>query len=116
MAIPAIGSKCRAGQLRKFYLDHGCRRTELIEERLQGIRDARFLTEDNAVVRSSILMVQATADALRPIIAAIKRFNQALEAAFQQHPDHELYESFPGAGDVMEPRLLAAMGSDRDRF
>lgn len=106
----------KPAQLRKFYLDHGCRRTQLIEERLQGIRDARFLTEDDAVVRSSVLMVQATADALRPIIAAIKRFNQELEVAFQQHPDHELFESFPGAGDVMEPRLLAAMGSDRARF
>lgn len=108
--------KARPAQLRKFYLDHGCRNAEIIEKRLEQIRSARWLTEDAAVINSSALMVQATVTALRPVIAAIKRFNQELEAAFQQHPDHELFESFPGAGDVMEPRLLAAMGSDRNRF
>jgi transposase len=108
--------KAKPAQLRKFYLHHGCRRAELIEKRLEEIRNARPLTEDQAAIRSSILMVQATADALRPVIASIKRFNREIEAAFQQHPDHELFESFPGAGDVMEPRLLAAMGSDRNHF
>lgn len=108
--------KSRPAQLRKFYLDRGCRRAEVIEQRLEEIRNARPLTEDQAVIRSSVLMVRATTDALRPLIASIKCFNRELEAAFQQHPDHELYESLPGAGEVMEPRLLAAMGSDRNRF
>ncbi len=108
--------KAKPAQLRKFYLSHGCRDAELIEKRLQEIRSARLLTEDEAVTSSSVLMVQAAVDALRPVMAAIKRFNEELEAAFRQHPDHELYESLPGAGAVMEPRLLAAMGSDRDRF
>ncbi len=108
--------KARPAQLRNFYLDHGCRRTEVIEERLEQIRTARLLTADEAVTSSSVLMVQATVDALRPVIDAIKRFNEELEVAFRQHPDHELYESLPAAGAVMEPRLLAAMGSDRNRF
>ncbi len=108
--------RARPVQLRKFYLDHGCRKAELIEKRLEEIRHARPLTEDQAVIGSSVLMVQATIDTLRPIIDSIKRFNRELEAAFQQHPDHELYESFPAAGEVMAPRLLAAMGTDRNRF
>jgi transposase len=106
----------RPAQLRKFYLDHGCRRAELIEKRLAEIRHACPLTEDQAVIRSSILMVQATTGSLRPIIDSIKRFNRELEVVFQQHPDYELYDSFPAAGEVMAPRLLAAMGSDRNRF
>ncbi len=106
----------KPAQLRKFYLDHGCHSVDLIEKRLEEIRSAQYLTHDEAVIYSSILMVQATVDILRPVIAAIKHFNQALETAFQHHPDRELFESFPGAGDVLEPRLLAAMGSDRNRF
>jgi transposase len=108
--------KARPAQLRKFYLDHGCRRAEIIEKRLEGIRNAHLLTEDEGAIGASVLMVRATVDALRPVIASIKRFNRELDLAFQQHPDHELFESFPGAGDVMAPRLLAAMGSDRNRF
>ena len=108
--------KAKPASLRKFYMDHGCRRPNVIERRLKEIRDAQLLTEDAAVTCSSVLIVQATVNALRPIISALKRFNEELAAAFQQHPDRELYESFPGAGKVMEPRLLAAMGSDRSRF
>jgi len=108
--------KSKPAQLRTFYLDHGCRRAKLIEKRVKEMREAQFLTEDSAVIHTSILMVRATVDELRPLCAAIKRFDQELETAFQQHPDHELFESFPGAGPVMEPRLLAAMGSDRSRF
>jgi transposase len=103
-------------QLRSFYLDHGCRRAEIIEKRIEQIRKAQVLTRDAAAIDPSVLMVQAIVDLLRPLIAAIKRFDQALEAAFEKHLDHELFESFPGAGAVMAPRLLAAMGSDRSRF
>ncbi|MCX6907985.1 MAG: IS110 family transposase [Verrucomicrobia bacterium] len=108
--------KAKPAQLRKFYLDHGCRRAELIEKRLDEIRHARFLTEDEAAIGACVVVVKAITGCLRPVIASIKDFNQELEAAFQQHPDHELFESFPAAGKVMAPRLLAAMGSDRSRF
>jgi len=32
-----------------------------------------------------------------------------------EHPDFFIFESLPGAGAVMAPRLLAAFGSQRDR-
>jgi Transposase IS116/IS110/IS902 family len=32
------------------------------------------------------------------------------------HPDFFIFESLPGAGAVMAPRLLAAFGSQRDRY
>ena len=35
---------------------------------------------------------------------------------FGDHRDHQLFESLPGAGKALAPRLLAAMGSDRNRF
>ncbi len=108
--------KAKPAQLRKFYLDHGCRRGELIERRLSEIRDAHVLTNDEAVIESSVLMVQTIAQALPPLIQAIRNFDQKIQAAFEAHPDHELFESFPGAGKVIAPRLLAAMGSDRTRF
>jgi hypothetical protein len=32
------------------------------------------------------------------------------------HPDFFIFESLPGAGAVLAPRLLAAFGSQRDRY
>jgi len=114
-SLPSL-QKAKPAQLRKFYLDHGCRRAEIIEQRIEEIRKAQPLTEDDAVIHTSVLMVQSTVNELHVLITAIKQFEQELEIAFGQHPDHELFESFPGAGPVMAPRLLAAMGSDRTRF
>jgi Transposase IS116/IS110/IS902 family len=36
--------------------------------------------------------------------------------AADEHPDFYLFESLPGAGPVMAPRLLAALGTQRDRY
>jgi len=108
--------KAKPAQLRKFYLDHGCRKAEIIESRIEQMQHAQVFTNDAAVMRSSVLMVQAIVDQLRPLIAAISRFDLEIKDAYKKHPDKKLYESLPGAGEVMEPRLLAAMGSDRSRF
>ena len=39
-----------------------------------------------------------------------------LAPVFAQHPDHELFASFPGTGPVCAPRLAAAFGTDRARW
>ena len=39
-----------------------------------------------------------------------------LAQLFDQHDDPTLFGSFPGAGPALAPRLLAAFGSNRDRF
>jgi transposase len=33
-----------------------------------------------------------------------------------QHPDYEIYHSLPGAGEYLEPALLAKFGDNRNRF
>ena len=106
----------RPSQLRKFYLQHHSRNLDLIEERLRQISSARSLTDDPAVVQSLSLAVQAEAAQLRPIIEWIARFDQILAQQFASHLEHELYESFPGAGPVYAPRLLTALGTDRSRW
>ncbi len=35
---------------------------------------------------------------------------------FPKHPDAKIFASFPGAAAVFAPRLLAAFGTDRNRF
>jgi len=106
----------RPSQLRKFYLQHHGRNLDLIEERLHQIATSRSLTDDPAIVHALSLAVQAEAAQLRPIIESIARFDQILAQQFASHPEHSLYESFPGAGPVYAPRLLIALGTDRSRW
>ncbi|MGI8898841.1 MAG: IS110 family transposase [Pyrinomonadaceae bacterium] len=103
-------------KLRQFYTAHGCRKADLIEQRLQEIKLAQPLTKDAAVITASVAMVQATTSQLRPILKAIAGMEQQIAELFSQHADHDLFSSFPGAGAVLSPRLLAAMGADRGRF
>ena len=108
--------QARAAKLRQFYTTHGCRKVELIEGRLEEIKLAQPLTKDRAVITASVAMVQATANQLRVVVAAIAQLEKQIEELFGRHPDHDLFSSFPGAGEVLAPRLLAAMGADRERF
>jgi len=39
-----------------------------------------------------------------------------LGGLFDQHPDADLFRSFPGTGDFLAPALLAKCGDDRERF
>jgi transposase len=80
------------------------------------IRAARPLTEDPAIVLPSQLMVRAALAQVRALNTAIAEFNQQIAAHFAQHPDQGLFEGLPGAGAALKPRLLAAFGSDRERF
>jgi transposase len=105
-----------ASKLKQFYLGHGCRKAALIEARLQQIQMAQPLTTDGAVIATSVAMVQATIGQLRPLMNSIKQLDKQIAELFAQHDDHELFSSFPGAGAVFAPRLLAALGADRNRF
>lgn len=108
--------KTKPEKIRKFYKEHGCRRSELIDERLKQMRSAIPLTQDSAVINTSVLMVETIVVQLRPLLEAIRRIDQEIEGIFRKHPDFEIFDSFPGAGAALAPRLQAAMGSDRSRF
>jgi transposase len=103
-------------ELLQFYSVHGCRKAALIEQRLRQIETAQPLTTDGAVITASVTMVQASIAQLRPLMVSIKEMDKQIAELFAQHDDHELFSSFPGAGAVLAPRLLSAMGSNRGRF
>ena len=62
------------------------------------------------------MMVEALVPQVRSLLRAIEQFDRQISLLFRKHPDRPLFESLPGAGAVMAPRLLAAFGADRDRF
>ncbi len=108
--------KSKRDTVRQFYTDHGSRSSQAIDRRLEQIRWALPLTTDKAIIESSGLMVETIVSQLRSLIEAVARFDERIKAVYQKQPHEELFASLPGAGPALEPRLLAVMGTDRNRF
>jgi hypothetical protein len=62
------------------------------------------------------MKVEALVEQLRSLMMQIERFDKEIAKELETHPDRAIFESFPGAGPALAPRLLVAMGKDRSRF
>jgi transposase len=98
-----------------MYRAHGLGQTR-IEERLKRIAAAIPLTTDAALVSGGRLLVRALALQLAALAEPLRDYDEQLANHMRQHPDADIFRSFPGAGDALAPRLLAAFGSDRNRW
>lgn len=108
--------RARAATLKQFYYRHGSRSTALVARRLEWIAGAVALTEDEALVASYALRVQLVARQLQLLTPAIQHYDAQIADAYRQHPDRAVFAALPGAGPVLGPRLLAALGTQRDRL
>ena len=108
--------KARKTTLEAFFHDHNSRYPEVIEQRIHAIKSAVPLTLDEGVILPNKQYVSLQIRMLRELIIGIKQYDETIAAEFKQHQDYELFSSFPGAGPAFAPRLLAAMGSNRNRF
>jgi transposase len=102
--------------LRAFFYQHNSRNAKRIEERIQALAAAQPLTTDGAIIEPACALVSARAGMLRPLLKAIQRLDKAIAQAMDQHPDAAIFRSFPGAGPALAPRILAAFGTNRERF
>jgi transposase len=108
--------KVPPGELRKFFGQRQGRHHELTEERLQGIEQAMPAIQDRAVIEAKGAVVQVIAQLLRTLLEGIANLDRKIEEAAGAHPDFFIFQSLPGAGAALAPRLLAALGSQRDRY
>jgi len=102
--------------LLNFFRAHHSGRTDTLEKRLAAIKESVPLTTDRAIIDSSVLMITALAAQLKTTLAAVKQFDEEIARLCAVHPDFPLFQSLPGAGDVYASRLLAVMGTQRDRW
>jgi transposase len=106
----------RRSTLERFFRAHHVRYADVIDQRIQAIKSATPLTTDAGVIAPTALLVQALVSQLRVTLQAIDDFDEAIAQRAQSHPDFPLFNSLPGAGAVLAPRLLAAFGEPRDRY
>jgi transposase len=108
--------KARPETLRQFFRQHNSSRSDSIERRVQEIRNAVPATQDAAVIDSCSTAVLAWVRMLRELRETIASYDQKIETLARQHPDFAIVDSLPGVGPALAPRLIAALGTQRDRY
>lgn len=108
--------RARETTLRKFFSDHNARYPAVIERRIQAIKSAMAFTTDSGVIEPNQMLVMALIHQLALVLGHIRRFDQEIAERFKALDDAPLFETLPGAGKQLAPRLLIAFGEDRSRF
>lgn len=103
-------------QWREFFHAHGSRSEARIEQRLREISTGNALVTDAAVVEPAVFMVKTLLAVVAVLSRGIDELDGIIAKVAMAHPDYAIFSSFPAAGPVMAPRLLAAFGSQRERY
>ncbi|MBV9340104.1 MAG: IS110 family transposase [Acidobacteria bacterium] len=107
--------KVSGEDLRRFFREHHCHRG-LMERRILAIGGAIPAGGDRAVIEAKSTVVKVIVQLMRSLLEGIAELDRKIEEVAVEHPDFFIFASLPGAGAVMAPRLLAAFGSQRDRY
>jgi transposase len=108
--------KVPPARLRTFFRQHHCRDQELVECRILAIGKAIPAIRDRAVIEAKSTVVKVIVQLIRSLRQGIAGFDERIEEAAATHPDFFIFDSLPGAGAALAPRLLAALGSRRERY
>jgi transposase len=106
----------RKDTLLKFLYAHHVRNSSLLTTWPESVKNAVCLHEDQAIIETSIMLVESICHILLSLQNAIDRYEKEIKELTQEHPDQHLFEAVPGAGVNLKPRILAAFGTDRERF
>jgi transposase len=108
--------KASPASLRTFFRKHRCRDRQRTELRIEAIGRAIPAIHDRAVIEAKSAVVRVIVQLVRILGEGIEDLDGQIEEAAAAHPDFFIFNSLPGAGPVMAPRLLAAFGSQRERY
>ena len=100
----------------KFLHTQKLYRPETYERRMKIFAGAGQFAGTPAVIAARSLLASTLAVMLRTLNQQLDVYRERIESVFAQHPDHDLFGSLPGIGPKLGPRLMAEVGSDRNRF
>jgi transposase len=106
----------REDTLRKFFTSHNSRSESRISSRIEAIRTAVAVTNDPAELSTGMLKTRHLAAMLKQLNTTIQHYDDRIASAVVAHPETRLFQTLPGAGAAMLPRLVAAFGTQRHRF
>ena len=103
----------RPATIKQFYYKHSVRRPELIQARLEKIKEAMPISTDLELIAGGVLQLRFLLDQLRVFKKHIGHIEQQIKKTFAEHPEASLFRDLPGAGPQLAPRLCVAFGTLR---
>jgi len=118
LGFPTREALGRAGRkkLYGFLKCHHIGLRPIWQERVEGRRSAAGWPSDPATVQAKSFLAVALAKELRTLQANLDLYRERIQKLYGDHPDSSLFDSLPGAGPKIAPRLLSHFGTDRQRF
>jgi len=113
---PATLTQAGRRQWQKFLHVQHLWRPGTAEKRLEVFGRAEQFAGGPAVTAAKSLLALTLVKMLRVLERQLADYRTRIQQLFEQHPDHHLFGSLPGAGRKLAPRLLSELGSDRERF
>lgn len=114
---PADSTRLRKNSLTAALRRAGRRRgIQATTDRIIAGLKTEQLRQPAVVEAAMAAQARAFARTLDTMAKNIANLEDALETAYQEHPDSAIISSFPGLGTVLGARLLGEIGDDRTRF
>jgi len=79
-------------------------------------RAVAFVSPSSAVTSAKSLLAVSIVKQLQTLQAQLDEYRRRIEESFAKHPDHDTFDSLPGAGAKLAPRLLGELGANREVF
>ncbi|XQW86748.1 IS110 family transposase [Thalassotalea piscium] len=108
--------KARKQTLIDFFNSHNSHYAQVNDARIVSIKNAMPLTEDIGVIEPNKCLVEVLITQFKVLLKGIETLDKAIKKAYKAQDDKVIFDSFPGAGPQLAPRLLVAFGSNRDRY
>lgn len=94
----------------------GMRYTQQWQDRIDRRAQADAWPIDKPTVPSRTNYLNGLCKQLCVLQETLSAHRALIKEAFSKHPDHDIFDSLPGAGESLAPRMLALFGSNRDNF
>jgi len=114
-SLPCV-KQVRKSTLLKFFNQHNSRYPDVNENRIKNIKAAVALTEDKGVIEPNRIMVEVLVPQLRLLIESIMRMDKEIKTYYKHQDDRIIFDSFPGAGPQLAPRIFVAFGVNREKY
>jgi transposase len=86
------------------------------DPRVLAIRAAQALVNDAMILQAARLAVVHLVALLQQFNETIETYDRQIAALLAQHAEANLFAGLPGAAAAIQPRLVAAFGTDRQRY
>ena len=112
----AHAKRAKKQTLLDFFNSHNSYYPSVNDTRIISIKNAMPLTEDTGVIEPNQLLIKVFIAQFNVLLKGIESLDKVIKQAYKAQQDKVIFDSLPGAGPQLAPRLLVAFGSNRDRY